>query len=55
MEIAAQEIEMGLGEFWAVNTVPHTHFAWNEGEIDRVHLLVDVLPNDWLRANVPWL
>jgi len=46
---------MKVGEFWAVDTVGRPHGARNDSEVDRVHLLVDVLPNDWLRRHVPWL
>lgn len=36
---------MGVGEIWEVNN-NKMHQVWNEGETDRVHLLIDILPND---------
>ena len=54
-EVEDKRYEMRIGEFWAVDTVGRPHGAKNDGSVARVHLLVDVLPNHWLREHVPWL
>jgi len=53
--IEEQTYRMRVGEYWAVDTVGRQHSAHNDGPIDRIHLLVDVLPSPWLRDHVPWL
>lgn len=53
--VAGEPVRMKVGEAWAVDTVPHRHSAQNDGAVDRVHLLVDVFPNDWIKAHVPWI
>jgi hypothetical protein len=54
-QIEGIDYAMRVGEFWAVDTVRRMHAAQNTGPIDRVHLLVDVHPDAWLRRHVPWL
>jgi quercetin dioxygenase-like cupin family protein len=54
-EVEEQAYRMAVGEYWAVDTVGRAHGARNDGTVDRIHLLVDVLPNPWLREHVPWL
>jgi hypothetical protein len=36
---------MDIGEIWEVNN-NKMHQVWNEGDTDRVHLLIDIMPND---------
>lgn len=47
-----QSIEMREGETWYLN-FNLKHSVYNGGTIDRVHLVVDCLLNDWLRAFFP--
>jgi hypothetical protein len=35
---------MGTGECWEINN-SRTHFVNNGSKIDRVHLLIDIMPN----------
>ena len=35
---------MDIGEVWEVNN-NKTHQVWNDGETDRIHFLVDIVPN----------
>lgn len=44
-----QRIDMHPGEVWYVN-VNLKHRVLNNSAIDRVHLVVDCLVNDWLRT-----
>ncbi len=36
---------MDVGEIWEVNN-NKMHQVWNEGDTDRIHLLIDIIPND---------
>ncbi len=38
---------MNVGEIWEVNN-NKMHQVWNEGETDRVHLLIDIIPNNMI-------
>ena len=40
-----EEIHMGLGECWFLNQ-GFTHSAWNNGDTERWHLIVSVLPQE---------
>jgi hypothetical protein len=42
-------VPMGVGECWYVN-VNMTHHVENSADVDRVHLLVDCVVNEWLDA-----
>ena len=55
LRIEGTPYAMQVGEAWAVDTVGRPHEATNAGDVDRVHLLVDVHPNGWLQTHVPWL
>lgn len=44
-----EAVPMELGELWYLR-LSDTHEAVNEGETPRVHLVIDVLANDWLLA-----
>lgn len=35
---------MDIGECWEVNN-NKMHQVWNEGDTDRIHLLIDIIPN----------
>ena len=45
------ELSMRPGECWYVN-VNRPHAVANDGEADRVHLVVDCLVNDWLTGQL---
>jgi hypothetical protein len=44
-------IPMREGELWFLN-LSQFHNVDNQSPIDRVHLVIDVLVNDWLRAQI---
>ena len=45
-------LPMGEGEAWYINfNLPHR--IYNGGATDRVHLVIDCVLNDWLRAMFP--
>lgn len=49
--LAGRSVEMREGECWYLNfNLPHR--AENLGAQDRVHLVVDCVVNDWLRAQL---
>jgi hypothetical protein len=41
---------MRVGEIWEVNN-NKVHQVWNEGDTDRVHLLIDIIPNNVIGEN----
>jgi aspartyl/asparaginyl beta-hydroxylase (cupin superfamily) len=41
---------MRVGEIWEVNN-NKVHQVWNEGDTDRVHLLIDIIPNNVIGDN----
>lgn len=43
--VDGQKQFMDIGEIWEVNN-NKLHQVWNEGETDRVHLLIDIIPNN---------
>jgi quercetin dioxygenase-like cupin family protein len=48
-----RRIQMREGETWYLNfNLPHR--IYNGSEIDRVHLVIDCLVNDWLRSMIPF-
>lgn len=49
--VAGELIPMRPGECWYVN-IDLPHRAVNRGATDRVHLVLDVLVNEWLRRSV---
>jgi hypothetical protein len=55
LRIEEIEYSMEVGELWAVETIRSFHCAKNDGTVPRIHMLIDVHPNDWLREHVPWL
>ncbi len=44
-----QHLVMTAGECWYVNVNFH-HSVRNDGETERIHLIVDCVVNDWLRS-----
>jgi mannose-6-phosphate isomerase-like protein (cupin superfamily) len=50
--VAGQRVPMLPGECWYVN-VNEPHRVDNESDIDRVHLVIDAVVNDWLGAFFP--
>lgn len=49
--VGGESVVMRPGECWYINiSLPHR--AANRGTTDRIHLVVDVLVNDWLRNEV---
>jgi hypothetical protein len=50
--VAGQRVPMLPGECWYVN-VNEPHRVDNASDIDRVHLVIDAVVNDWLAAFFP--
>lgn len=42
--VGDDRVKMGTGECWEINN-SRTHYVNNGSEIDRVHLLIDIMPN----------
>jgi hypothetical protein len=42
--VGDEKVKMGTGECWEINN-SRTHFVKNGSKIDRVHLLIDIMPN----------
>jgi len=49
--VAGERVVMRPGECWYVN-VDQMHSVLNRGATRRVHLIIDVVVNDWLREIV---
>jgi hypothetical protein len=49
--VAGKRVIMGPGECW-YNDFTELHSVHNDGDGDRVHLTIDCVVNDWLRAEV---
>jgi len=50
--VGGEPLPMGEGECWYINfNLPHR--IHNRGTTDRVHLVLDCVLNDWLRAMFP--
>ncbi|WP_168727453.1 MULTISPECIES: aspartyl/asparaginyl beta-hydroxylase domain-containing protein [Sphingomonas] len=47
--LSGEAVPMEVGELWYLR-LSDTHAAVNEGASPRVHLVIDVLANDWLVA-----
>jgi len=47
--LADERVQMREGEAWYLNVNFH-HSVRNDGETDRIHLVIDCVVNDWLRA-----
>lgn len=42
--VGDEEIHMSTGECWEINNA-RTHYVNNNSDVDRIHLLVDIMPN----------
>jgi hypothetical protein len=42
--VGDEKVRMATGECWEINN-SRTHFVNNSSKIDRVHLLIDIMPN----------
>lgn len=50
--VANQRLVMKEGECWYINfNLPHR--VYNSSDVDRVHLVMDCIVNDWLRSMIP--
>ena len=47
--IAGERVTMRPGELWLLDA-SEPHSVANRGETDRVHMVIDCVVNDWLRA-----
>jgi hypothetical protein len=50
--VAGRRLELREGEAWYVDT-SYPHSVANLGDKDRVHLVLDCIVDDWLRAQFP--
>jgi hypothetical protein len=46
--VGSEKINMGLGECWEINNT-RLHSVENNSNIDRVHLVIDIMPNKYIR------
>jgi hypothetical protein len=50
--VGGERLDLKLGECWYINfNLPHS--VHNRGAADRIHLVIDCVLNDWLRAFFP--
>jgi len=47
--VGSDTVSMQTGECWEINN-SRTHFVNNTSKIDRVHLLIDIMPNEEIRT-----
>lgn len=50
--VSGKQVIMNPGELWALDT-SYLHSVKNSGTEERVHLVFDVLINDWVRSIIP--
>lgn len=50
--LAGHLLELREGKVWYVDT-SYPHSVANGGDVDRVHLVIDCVVNDWLKAQFP--
>lgn len=50
--VAGKKVVMGVGELWALDT-SYTHSVSNFGNDNRIHLVMDVIVNDWVLSLLP--
>jgi hypothetical protein len=48
--VGSERVSMNLGECWEINNY-RLHWVDNNSDIDRVHLLIDIMPNSELKVN----
>jgi hypothetical protein len=46
--IEKSSVMMSIGQCWEVNNAKY-HYVQNDGEYDRIHLVVDIMPNEAMR------
>ena len=42
--VDGESVAMGIGECWEINNAK-THSVINKSDVDRIHLLIDIMPN----------
>jgi hypothetical protein len=47
-----KKVVMGVGELWALDT-SYTHSVSNHGSENRVHLVMDIIVNEWVLSLLP--
>lgn len=50
--VAGKKVIMSVGELWALDT-SYTHSVSNLGNENRIHLVMDVIVNDWIIKLLP--
>lgn len=50
--VAGKKVVMGVSELWALDT-SYTHSVSNFGSENRIHLVMDVIVNDWVLSLLP--
>lgn len=50
--VAGQRVTMSVGELWALDT-SYTHSVSNCGSESRIHIVMDVIINDWMQSLLP--
>lgn len=50
--VSGKKVVMSVGELWALDT-SYTHSVSNFGKENRIHLVMDVIVNDWVKDLLP--
>lgn len=50
--VDGRRVNMGVGELWALDT-SYTHSVTNFGSTNRIHLVMDVILNEWVENLLP--
>lgn len=50
--VAGKKVIMGVGDLWALDT-SYTHSVSNFGSENRIHLVMDVIVNEWVLSLLP--
>lgn len=50
--VDGKKVVMGVGELWALDT-SYTHSVSNLGEENRIHVVMDVIVNEWVLGLLP--
>ena len=50
--VDGRKVNMGVGELWALDT-SYTHSVTNFGSTNRIHLVMDVILNEWVENLLP--
>ena len=50
--VSSRKVVMSVGELWALDT-SYTHSVSNFGKANRIHLVMDVIINDWVKDLLP--